>query len=163
MKKINVMRLIMAVMALSLFFACSTESVEEIEQQQQQQEVEFLLRDGSGGAPPSNPVSGTCTIVVEYNFPSFTLPNGQVLELDEAGKEAFKQNYRDEMAQHFTIHSVIESNCIDVEKWIVDCDEYEDYISANYATDGTGGDTNSQNDAVLKEPIDYVGSCFNDR
>jgi hypothetical protein len=89
-------------------------------------------------------------LIVTYTFDPFTSEEEQI---------NFIETFRLDMAQYFTICSIIEGNrnCENIEKWIVNGDEYYDYI--NNPKGGTANTNNSGN-GEIKTIYEYDGDCF---
>lgn len=143
MKKLKVLKLITIISILFLFSNCSNDNSFNDNE-------EVSLTEQNESKQLKNTCDNELELIVTYTFDPFTSEEEQL---------NFIESYRLEMAQYFTICSILEAtrNCENVEKWTVNGDEYYDFFTEN----ATGTTTTSNGDAEMKTRLYYEGQCFN--
>lgn len=157
MKKNSLLTKLTSLMLTLLILACTSDAI--IEESHNTEASEMT----QSKAAKSNKICSkerTIEIIIIYDFPYATLPNGQILTIDAQSQQDIKDNYRDQLSNCFTICEILPSNCDNVEKWIVIEDEYNDFNSSNPPTCGSGSNTN-QSVGQIKTVSEYNGICIN--
>ena len=135
MKTLNYFKNVGLLILVLMCFNCSTETINE----NSSNDIESQTFEKQGELTVTDPChsSNTTDIYIEYDF-STTFPTQYDVQ---------KASFEHEMSKHFRICSVIESDCPNVDKWIVNTQEYNAYNpikgagTSNNVVEGVPGDT----------------------
>ncbi len=137
MKYLKILKQIVVISMLISFSSCSNDNInEETSQFKQNENQESQVKNAK------------LDIIAIYSFDKGT-PEEEQIE--------FKIIFRLQMSKHFTIYNIVESeeeDCKNIEKWVVDKDEYERHVAS-----GGTSNTHEGGEAVLKITSAY-NSCF---
>ncbi len=138
MKYLKILKQIVVILILISFNSCSNDVInEEASQFKQNEDQKFQIKNAK------------LDIIAIYSFDKGT---------PEEEQRMFKINFRLQMSKHFTIYNIIEGegeDCKNIEKWVVDKEEYERHVAS-----GGTSNTHEGGEAVLKITSAY-NSCFN--